>query len=242
MIENLLLRLLIQRLSQFEAFPVFGTLLGLYRSGQTIEGDDDFDFYIEKKLVEAAEVEILGEPMFRVSLGFQNEYFRNYIIEFGGEIFQLDFYLFELQNGKLVDRWNSLGMVQAPLTWLTMDESVFFPLSSFKVESGLNAGLMVPCPRDVPSYLVFTYGENWRTPMTKNVDYKSITLFGRPRLISGSGLQVLRFILRSVAWLGNVRQLVSRNLPHVAKGLFHRARNYSKAFREAHRSGCRKLK
>lgn len=198
------LRILVETLAKHGAFPVFGTILGIVRDGGIIDGDDDVDFYVEASKVETVEHDLVAHPNLTVSRGISSKHFRNYLIVYESQSFQLDLYLIQRFRGRIIDKWNSLGLASLPITWLIMDEEMFFPLATYPLQLTAETHLPVPCPNRLTEYLEFTYGEHWQVPQRKGVDYKSITLLGRPLFLRGWRLKGFNYLQ---AFTSNVASL-----------------------------------
>lgn len=162
-----------------EFFPFFGTLLGLIREGGPISNDDDVDFYVNISHYESV------KSILR-SLNFQIDYttFPNHtkiFIQATGVILEqfirVDFYFFDkdIDPDFLIERWNFRGQIANPQTVLKVPKPLVFPLRKMTFRD-----ICIPVPNYSEIICEYLYGENWRQPQRKDVDYRTVVLGGRP--------------------------------------------------------------
>ena len=118
----------------------YGTLLGLVRAGQMINGDDDVDFFVEAKHLSSAADAIASRYPQWLSV-FDSPYYRRSIIE--GVV--VDLYAVKNVEGYAYDCWNKI-------VYPSDDIFPFRKLQNYSV------------PNAPERVLEYNYGENWRTP------------------------------------------------------------------------------
>jgi hypothetical protein len=137
---------------------IYGTLLGHYRDGRLIRGDDDFDACIVASSSSAAGVKVeaikairtLVEAGFTVSINRRGRPFRVHPRGSGIESFHLDIHVC----------WFERGMLWAPpALCFPADVSAFLPPIAGRLQ-----GVSVLAPRRPDIFLEANYGPGWRVP------------------------------------------------------------------------------
>lgn len=170
-----------EALKDVEHFVFFGTLLGLVREGQPVDGDDDVDFYVNhterKKVLNV--IASLG-----VTINFSvppnnTEHFVQCHGTVKDKLVRADFYFYnsDLDEENLVEKWNFLARPHDPKMALKVPKALVFPL----VDRAM-FGVNVRMPSNPTALCEFLYGENWRTPMRKFVDYTVQVSNGRSQI------------------------------------------------------------
>ena len=177
--DNLFSMLYFSRhLEPFEPVIFFGTLLGFVRQGMPIDGDDDVDFYIDRR-------HFVGVRDKLRSMGFdvRGRYpnISDWFIQVSGCVegheVRVDFYFYESDSERqiLLERWNFKGQVDDSLQAMRVPSPLFFPLRRVRIFDG---AIYVP---SYPELICeFLYGPNWREPKKKNSDYDIKVVAGRP--------------------------------------------------------------
>ena len=174
------LKLFSERLSnKCEFFVFFGTLLGLVRENQPIEGDDDVDFYVNKK--DYAFIKDLISLMgFDVDFGSSpnnTEYFIQVCGQHSGFEIRVDFYFYDsgADDNFILEPWNFAGKPTCEATVLKIPKALVFPIKTKYYDD-----YPVPMPQHEAVLCEFLYGLNWRLPAKKEKDYKVMVCGGRP--------------------------------------------------------------
>ena len=155
-----------------------GTLLGLVRGGSPIEGDDDVDFYVNKKNRQDI-LKILEKA--QVSINFEawpnsTDHFLQILCPINGIEVRVDFYFYDAETDKnyLLEYWNYRGAVHDSTTVLRTPKVFYYPIQNQEFH-----GFVVKLPNLHFELLEFLYGVNWRQPVSKN-KYLTIVRSGRP--------------------------------------------------------------
>ena len=156
-------------LEEMEYCVFFGTLLGYHREGNLLEMDDDVDIYINSQH-KTEVVEIITSLGFDISI--DTSIFMQGKIEIEGVTAYIDFYLYYKENNHSVDRWNFRGddgkILHVPLDILLPPSDVTMGDISFKM------------PKDPDGCCRFLYGDNYHTPLKKNVEYTMCIVDHKP--------------------------------------------------------------
>jgi phosphorylcholine metabolism protein LicD len=129
----------------------FGTLLGFHRDGGWIEGDTDVD------------VSVFGGPELfpSVEAAFSDwkplrfmDYQRAYLVE--RTIF--DIYFYQQHGDEFICRTENGDLIKPARLFTNMEHFEF-------------NGLPYPAPSPIEEYLQICYGEDWKIPKNKKVDW-----------------------------------------------------------------------
>ena len=171
---------------KIEHFAFFGTLLGLTREGKLISGDDDVDFYVKESFYEDVRkmISFMGLNIDYSSVPNDT----NHFIQVSGKLndieIRVDFYFYDSSSDEdfLLEPWNFFGNPNNKDKLLKIPKPLIFPL---KKQDFLNHEISIPQhPKIVCEYL---YGEDWKTPKKKKLDYITVMLGGRPLRIVNKG-------------------------------------------------------
>ena len=162
-------------------FIFFGTLLGFNREGTIIPGDDDIDFYVPRSelkqledLLRGTDLEILPKQELKYN---KSEFFKQSRRVIDGVTTYVDFYLYDdFGDDYIIDRWNYNGKLWNKDTALHVPKSLIFPLQ----EGEMGEGIKVSVPQDPEGCCKFLYGENWKTPLRKGKQYRTVVENHRP--------------------------------------------------------------
>lgn len=147
-------------LKSMEYCVFFGTLLGVHREGNLLEMDDDVDIYINSQH-KTDIAEILTYLGFNISID-ENSFMQG-SIEIEGVMAYIDFYLYYKDGDHSVDDWNFGGR---------NGEALHVPLNILLPPKDVTIG-DIPCkmPQDPDSCCKLLYGNNYQTPLKKNIEY-----------------------------------------------------------------------
>ena len=102
-----------QLLSEFDAFPFFGTLLGMHRDNELIENDDDVDFYVNLKHRHSLVLKLQScglAVIHQKSVG-SDAFFLQFSRKIGEFVCICDVYFYTEERGYILERSNFGGEV-----------------------------------------------------------------------------------------------------------------------------------
>jgi hypothetical protein len=169
-------------ISDFSGFPFFGTLLGLFRDGHLIDGDDDLDFAMNSADIEKFISHINQDSRFlilakthcleeivQVSFEFKLSENRAILCDVYGYIAEKNHLLFPVH-------WRDES--NNPSKWLRVPISYN---SIRMLESYYNSKHPeVLTSSEIREIIIFLYGERWDARLLKNVDYRVDIYQGAP--------------------------------------------------------------
>jgi len=150
----------------------YGTALGIHRNGDAIDGDDDADLLANKDDFDAID-EALKKKGFRNSkeVNGQESYpalFSQYYKTRDSEVCLLDVYFYEdVHEDFVVDRWNVFGQPNNKETYLIIPKKMI--LEHKEVDF---FGQRVKVPADSEAVCRYIYGNRFKEPLAKGVDYR----------------------------------------------------------------------
>lgn len=174
-----------------EHFVFFGTLLGMSRCGAPIEGDDDVDFYVNRK-----DYGIVQSML--IDLGFEIDYTTypnnsDCFIQVDGNLndidLRVDFYFYDSDSDEnfILENWNFLAQPNNTSLTLKLPKPLVYPIIMVPYSDG-----KIALPQHSEIICEFLYGVNWKTPQKKGTDYTMHMIGGRPvRVFKQSGSATL---------------------------------------------------
>ena len=168
-------------ISHLEYFVFFGSLLGLVRENNLIEGDDDIDLYVNIKHRDEL-IKILKDNSVEVNLNLsvnKNDSFLQIKRSINNKDLICDFYFYEdhLDEKFIVEKWNFEGGTNDTSKHLRIPKIYIFPIQTKTVRS-----FQINFPAE-PIYLCeFLYGKNWRSKLKKDYEYTIKVIDGKPIL------------------------------------------------------------
>ncbi|WP_455918344.1 hypothetical protein [Ensifer canadensis] len=192
------------------AFPFFGTLLGLTRENDILSHDDDVDFYVDMKHRDELIVQIrdIGFELDENVYPNTTQYFLQGRREIDGVVTFVDFYLYEDQQEwpYILDRWNFPGVPEDEAMHLRVDKSAVFPLTA-----RIYFGVEVMLPANPEECCRFLYGDEWRQKRSKaDSEYRVVLHNYRPVIATKGGLTLALLDERAALQEEN-RKLVGNN-------------------------------
>ena len=166
-------------LKKYEHFVYFGTLLGLTRDNQLIDGDDDLDFCVNLK-ERSNIINTLIENNIDVKLDLdvnKDKHFLQVSRKIDGIELPVDLYFFEdnLEEDHIIEKWNIKGGTHIPSEHLRIPKIFIYPIKDIEFKQNK---IKVP---SFPKYLCeFIYGKNWKKKMNKDMDYEIKVINGKP--------------------------------------------------------------
>lgn len=175
-------------------FIFFGTLLGLTREQDVIEGDDDIDIYVPIEKRNLITEKISSVANFKINFDKKCnkfEYFLQVDSSINNRSSFIDFYFYENNPNDdfIIDRWNFLGKPQNPKFALHIPKKFIFPVV---YEEFFGHKIKLPASRE--QLCEWLYGETWQTPRQKNSSYIIRVIKNRPRLVKPIPRTINRFI------------------------------------------------
>ena len=168
-------------IKDLEHFVFYGTLLGLVREKNLIEGDDDIDFYINikerQKLISILKANSINVDE-TLSIN-KNECFLQIMRSHNNINYVVDFYFYNSvpDEFNIIEKWNFEGKIGDVTTHLKIPKIFIYPIKSIEVK---NCQFYFPSH---PLYLCeYIYGPNWKIKMKKDQEYKIKVINNKPVL------------------------------------------------------------
>ena len=168
-------------IQDLDYFVFFGTLLGLTREENIIEGDDDIDFYVNIKNRNQL-INILKSNSIKVNENLhvnRDKSFLQIIRNYQNKIYLVDFYFYDADSDEnfIIEKWNYQGMPHITSKHLRTPKIYIFPI---KTKSFGNFKINFPSE---PLYLCdFLYGPEWKKKLNKDVEYTVKVINNKPVL------------------------------------------------------------
>ena len=169
-------------INEFEYFVFFGTLLGLVRENNIIQGDDDIDFYVNIKdrddLIKKLKLNsIIINENHPVN---KTKYFLQAFRNDEDKLFVIDFYFYEtdVDDEFIVEKWNFQGMPHIKTKHLRIPKIYVYPIQFKDFQSSL-----IKFPSK-PIYICeFLYGPDWKNKIKKDKEYTIKVINNKPVLL-----------------------------------------------------------
>ena len=132
----------------------YGSLLGYYRENNFIEGDDDIDFIISENDYQILLQYLKTNKNSKIKIKLNH----NQLIQlFYNGIGPFDVYVYNNYNDDILLKWDGN---------LLFSKSDIFPLKPVLFHK-----FNIFIPNNTEKIITDTYGQNWKTPQLKNIDY-----------------------------------------------------------------------
>jgi len=181
-------------LNDCEHFIFFGTLLGIVREGKPIAGDDDVDFYVNKK--DRLKVLKIFKNL-KIKIDFNKwpnhtDFFNQIEFVQNGKKLRADFYFFDGESDKyyILEKWHFEAQPLNPEKKLKIPKALIYPITQEKI---LSFNINLPYQAEV--ICEFLYGSTWRTPLKKNEEYVIQVMGGKSYLFKKDGIEEKRLNL-----------------------------------------------
>lgn len=180
-------------LEDIDYFIFFGTLLGLTRGQDLIEGDDDIDIFVPIENRNIIIHKITSIDAFKINFDKicnKFEHFMQVDSSVNNRSSLIDFYFFENKPDVdfIVDRWNFLGKCHIEKCALHIPKKFIFPIIN---EEFFGEKIKLPACKEL--LCEWLYGESWRTPRKKHVCYEIRIIRNQPMLIKPIPRALRRF-------------------------------------------------
>jgi hypothetical protein len=175
----------------YGGFPFFGTLLGLFRDGHLIDGDDDIDFAIDSSKLDRFLQDISSDSRFelmssseyegvkvQISLGYTSVAGESIVCDVFGYIWETNCAIFPVH-------WRDEVTNQQKWLRVPWSESLECELRQYLKPKGTRNDKLKPL-------IEFLYGVRWDSKLLKNVDYRVEIRNGRPEYEYFRGIKRLR--------------------------------------------------
>ncbi len=189
-------------------FIFYGTLLGLTRDQDLIDGDDDIDILTPIENRNLIIHKISSIDIFKIN--FQKKCNRTkYFLQIDSSIDNrsslIDFYFYENKpdDDFIIDRWNFLAKFENKKYSLHIPKKFIFPIV---IEEFFGQQIKLPAYRKL--LCEWLYGESWQTPRKKNIEYVIRIICNQPILIKPIPRAFRRFIPKLLRPL--IERLVNR--------------------------------
>lgn len=165
-------------LKDLEYFVSFGTLLGIVRDNNLIEGDDDIDFYVNIKDREKL-INLLTQNNVKIDFELKinkGKYFLQIKRLINNDVTIADFYFYEsdIEINHIIERWNFDGRTQDESTYLRIPKIFIYPIKKIKFK---NNELTIPAEPKLLCELL--YGKSWQEKKQKDKDYSIKVINGK---------------------------------------------------------------
>ena len=155
----------------------YGTMLGLHREGKIIENDDDIDILISvsdyQKVLDVLKSNwlIMSKNVNKMFIQVRN------IIDDVKSYIDIYFY-YDSGYNYVVEPWNFAGRYMDRETHLHIPKNLIFPTNTFEYE-----GKLIKVPNETELLCQFLYGENYKIPLRKKLDYTTKIVNNKPEII-----------------------------------------------------------
>tara|TARA_B100001250_G_scaffold300705_1_gene262385 strand:- start:187 stop:810 length:624 start_codon:yes stop_codon:yes gene_type:complete len=165
-----------------EHFVFYGTLLGLTRKNDIIEGDDDVDFLVDYKNKNKVLEIIKKNKKFKLNHKNSSKYFTQFMNNKNGLDTFIDFYFYENHTNKkyIIERHNFLSNIFDANFAIHIPKKYIFPIKKNKKFK------LICVPNKSEKICEYLYGKSWRVPLKKNTGYRMEIVNNKPMLIKRS--------------------------------------------------------
>jgi phosphorylcholine metabolism protein LicD len=169
----------INLIQDFEYFIFFGTLLGLTRENNIIDGDDDIDFYVNEKHRDNL-IEILKSNSIEVNKTLhtnRDKSFLQVVRIHNNKAYLIDFYFYDGDTDEdyIIEKWNYQGMPHIPSKHLKIPKIFIYPLQN-KTFNNFNINF----PSKPKILCEFLYGPEWKKKINKDTEYTVKVINNKP--------------------------------------------------------------
>jgi phosphorylcholine metabolism protein LicD len=143
----------------------YGSLLGYYRDGNFIEGDDDVDFMVDRNDWDNLNRFLDELKNDKISIRYRTT---DFIQIFYERLGPFDINVYDLYNDSIL---------------LKHDGNLLYKQSDiFPIKQVVYKDYAIWIPNNIENILELTYGKNWKTPQKKYIDYEPNRIVDKLRL------------------------------------------------------------
>ncbi len=163
--------------SNIEYMVFYGTMLGLHRDGKIIDNDDDVDILISvsdyMKVLSTLKLKglTISKNVNKMFLQVRNtiDDIKSYV--------DIYFY-YDSGYNYVIEPWNFGGRYMDKETHLHIPMNLLFPSNQFEYD-----GKLIRIPSESEQLCQFLYGEKYRIPLRKKIDYTTKIVNNKPEII-----------------------------------------------------------
>tara|TARA_R110000803_G_scaffold41987_4_gene90152 strand:+ start:396 stop:974 length:579 start_codon:yes stop_codon:yes gene_type:complete len=156
----------------------FGTMLGIHRDGDVIDGDDDCDFYLPSKLYNEVKNLLLSNGYTLSPYDTKDTFTQFKTIIDSQEVLIDLYYYFDYDEDYVIDKWNFFGQPHNPDKWIAIPKHALF---DFKPVTYKGTTILTP---NNPEYLCkYLYGERYKEKLIKGKEYTMEIIGNFPQII-----------------------------------------------------------
>lgn len=156
----------------------YGSMLGIHREGDVIDGDDDCDFLVPSKLYEEVK-KIFVSNGYKVTSNDLKDTFTQFTTKIDSKDVLIDvYYYFDYNEEYVLDKWNFAGQYFNKNKWLLIPKKEIFDLKKVKYKD-----IYINIPNNCEFMCKFLYGERYKENLIKFVDYNTTIVDNKPKII-----------------------------------------------------------
>ena len=156
----------------------YGTMLGLHRDGDVIDGDDDCDFLAPTKLYEDIKKTFVTNG-YKVTSNDLKDTFTQFTTKIDSKDVLIDvYYYFDYDDDYILEKWNFAGQHFNKNRWLLIPKKELFDLKKIKYKD-----IYVNVPGNSEFMCKFLYGEKYKENLIKSIDYRTTIVNNKPKII-----------------------------------------------------------
>ena len=156
----------------------FGTLLGLHRDGDVIEGDDDIDFLAPSELYNDIKTLFLKNGYITTQYDVKDIFTQFKTVINNCEVL-IDFYYYiDYDEDYVIDRWNFFGQPFNTEKWMAIPKPYLFDFKQITYKDTRVS--IVAKPAEICKYL---YGERYKEPLSKKTKYDMTIVNNMPKIV-----------------------------------------------------------
>ena len=159
-------------LKNIEYFSFYGTLLGIVRTGETLDKDDDIDILVNVEQYQIV-LKLIEEKQLNIIIKSENV-FLQVEKELNGNITLLSIHFYKMTENLIIDKWAFAGFPNDRHNHLNIDKKLVFPLKSISLD-----GHHINIPNESKKLCEFLYGEKYKIPIEKD-SYDIVLINNRP--------------------------------------------------------------
>ena len=158
----------------------FGTMLGLHREGEVIDGDDDCDFLISSKLYDKVKKLFLSNGYRLPNIHHdRKDIFTQFTTKIDHIEVLIDIYYYTDYNEEyVIDKWNFAGLYLDQHKWMLIPKKYLFDFKKLNYKN-----IIINIPNNSEYICKYLYGERYKENLIKFVDYEMTIVNNKPNII-----------------------------------------------------------